>query len=108
MGCYQHLINYQIIIIMETIIKTSRPRIQAVRVNPSEYAAIGTNPVRTPKVYVRATKPNRMRAIMVAATFATMFSFFDQGGYEFMGAKWCSEVWQISRFYQGDNAPIRA
>ena len=78
----------------------NRPRIKAVRINPSEYAAIGTNPVRKPRVYIRNSKPNRMKAIMVAATFATMFGFFDQGCYDYMGAKWCSEVWQISRFYQ--------
>ncbi len=94
---------------METIKKSvSRPRIKAVRVNPSEYAAIGRDYKPQPRIYVRNTKPNRMKAIMVAASFATMFGFFDQGGYDYMGAKWCSEVFQISRFYQDGNAPIRA
>ena len=94
---------------MATMTKSvNRPRIKAVRINPSEYAAIGTNPVRKARVYVRTNKPNRMKAIMVAATFATMVGFFEHGGYDQMGAKWCSEVWQISRFYQGDNDPIRA
>lgn len=92
---------------MTTTASVNRPRIKAVRVNPSEYATIGKNPERKPRVYIRNNKPNRMKAIMVAATFATMFGFFDQGGYDYMGAKWCSEVWQISRFYQ-DGAPIRA
>lgn len=92
---------------MTTTTSVNRPRIKAVRVNPSEYATIGKDPIRKARVYVRNNKPNRMKAIMVAATFATLFSFFDQGGYEYMGAKWCSEVWQISRFYQ-DGAPIRA
>lgn len=90
-----------------TATNVNRPRIKAVRINPSDYAAIGTDPIRKPRVYIRNNKPNRMKAIMVAATFATMFGFFDQGGYDYMGAKWCSEVWQISRFYQ-DGAPIRA
>lgn len=85
----------------------NRPRIKAVRINPSEYATIGKDPERKPRIYVRNNKPNRMKAIMVAATFATMLSFFDQGGYDYMGAKWCSEIFQISRFYQNDD-PIRA
>lgn len=93
---------------METIKKSvSRPRIKAVRVNPSEYAAIGRDYKPQPRIYVRNTKPNRMKAIMVAASFATMLAFFENGGYENMGAKWCSEIWQISRFYP-DNDPLRA
>lgn len=90
-----------------TTTNVSRPRIKAVRVNPSEYAAIGKNPERKPRIYVRNNKPNRMKAIMVAASFATLLGFFDQGGYDYMGAKWCSEVWQVSRFYQNHD-PIRA
>lgn len=90
-----------------TTTNVNRPRIKAVRINPSEYATIGKDPERKPRVYVRNNKPNRMKAIMVAATFATMFGFFDQGGYDYMGAKWCSEVFQISRFYQNYD-PVRA
>ena len=94
---------------METIIRSARPRIRRAEfINPSDYAAIGTDAKPKPKVYVRTNKPNRMKAIMVAASFATFVAFFENGGYDAQGAKWCNEVWQISRFYQPNESPIRA
>lgn len=107
MGSYQHLIIIIIKLSEETTMTTTttnvnRPRIKAVRVNPSEYAAIGTNPIRKPKVYVRNNKPNRMKAIMVAASFATLLGFYADGGYESMGQDWCREIFMVSRLYQTD------
>jgi hypothetical protein len=84
-----------------------RLRIKGVLVSPEEYAKIGRNIERRPRIYVRSSRPNRMKAVMVAATFATFAAFFENGGYDSQGAKWCSEVWQISRFYQ-DYTPVRA
>lgn len=90
------------------IIRKKRKRINAVKINPCDYATIGTNPVRKPRIFIRSNKPNRMKAVMVAATFATFAAFFEYGGYDAQGAKWCNEVWQISRFYQVELSPIRA
>lgn len=85
-----------------TTTNVNRPRIKAVRVNPSEYAAIGKNPERKPRIYVRNNKPNRMKAIMVAASFATLLGFYADGGYESMGQDWCREIFMVSRLYQTD------
>lgn len=93
---------------METVSTHHRPRIKGIRINPNDYAAVGRNPQRKTHICVNISKRNRMKAIMVAASFATMMAFFEYGGYDHMGAKWCSEVWQISRLYQNDNAPVRA
>ena len=97
---------------MATIIsKQRRTRCKnsmGVLIPSSEYATIGVARPSKAKVYVRAAKPNRMKAIMVAASFATFMAFFEYGGYDEQGAKWCNEVYQISRFYQGDFAPTRA
>ena len=90
------------------IIRKKRTRINAVKINERDYAKLGENPARKPKIYIRSSHPNRMKAVMVAASFASMISFFEQGGYDYMGAKWCSEVWQISRFYQIENSSTRA
>ena len=90
------------------IIRKKRTRINAVKINERDYAKLGANPARKPKIYIRSLHPNRMKAVMVAASFASMISFFEQGGYDYMGAKWCSEVWQISRFYQIENSSTRA
>lgn len=89
--------------IMETIIRSARPRIRrAELINPSDYATIGRDAKPKPKVYVKINKPNRMKAIMVAASFATLLGFYADGGYESMGQDWCREVFMISRLYQTD------
>lgn len=87
--------------------KKKRIRVKGVRIRPEEYAEIGRNRDRKPRIYVRSSRPNRMKAVMVAASFATFAAFFEFGGYDSEGAKWCSEVWQISRFYQ-DSCSVRA
>lgn len=79
----------------------SRP-IRAERIDPKDYAKIGRDPERKAKVYIRGNKPNRMKAIMVAASFATLLGFYADGGYESMGQDWCREVFMISRQYQTD------
>lgn len=91
---------------METIIRSARPRIRRAEfIDPSDYATIGTDAKPKPKVYVRTNKPNRMKAIMVAATFATLLGFYADGGYTDMGQDWCREVFMISRLYQTDVMP---